>query len=193
MALILSRQALPVLDLGDPADLRLRVRAGGYVVPGGLPRRGQDVILIATGSELHLALERAARLAGESFARRRGQHAKLESLRPTAAAISRERAAAGRAGVGDRGRLAVGLAIVRRTASRMRLASSDLARRPPGEVVMREYGFTVENVCAHARRLSQARSRKIRRGKNAAGDGEIRNLCAVRGVYLSSQTRKDGV
>ena len=61
-ALVLTRQNLPVLDrtvLGPAEGLR----RGGYVLaeaPGGVPR----VILIATGSEVHVALE-AARLLNE--------------------------------------------------------------------------------------------------------------------------------
>jgi len=60
-ALVLTRQKLPVLDrsgLGAASGLR----RGGYVLydpPGGAPQ----AILIATGSELHLALEAARRIA----------------------------------------------------------------------------------------------------------------------------------
>ncbi|MBN1631363.1 MAG: transketolase [Thermoleophilia bacterium] len=61
-ALVLSRQALPVLDryVVAPAEGLLR---GAYVLkdpPAGDPR----VILIATGSEVHLVLEAAEVLAG---------------------------------------------------------------------------------------------------------------------------------
>ncbi|MGE5199691.1 MAG: transketolase-like TK C-terminal-containing protein, partial [Rhodospirillaceae bacterium] len=62
VALVLSRQKLPVLDRGRlaPAD---GVRRGGYVLwePPGGPR----AILIATGSEVHVALAAAERLLGE--------------------------------------------------------------------------------------------------------------------------------
>ncbi len=53
VALILTRQNLPVLDV-DPAN----VARGGYVV-----RNGGDVVLIATGSEVSLALSTAKLLA----------------------------------------------------------------------------------------------------------------------------------
>ena len=57
--LVLSRQNLPVLDRATlaPAD---RVRQGGYVL--WEPRANPEVILIATGSEVHIALEAAALL-----------------------------------------------------------------------------------------------------------------------------------
>ena len=31
----------------------------------------------------------------------------------------------------------------------------------PGEVVLREYGFTIENVCAHARQLLERQSERL--------------------------------
>lgn len=65
-ALILTRQSLPTLDrtLVAPAAL---VRFGAYVLvddPAGEP----DVILLATGSEVHLALDARDELVGEGFA-----------------------------------------------------------------------------------------------------------------------------
>lgn len=60
-ALVLSRQTLPVLDRSElaPAEELLR---GGYVLKDS--GRGQPrVILIATGSEVHIALEASAVLA----------------------------------------------------------------------------------------------------------------------------------
>ncbi len=63
VALVFSRQGLPVLDrsqLGPAQDLS----KGAYVLrdcPGGNP----DLVLIATGSEVHIALEAAVRLEKE--------------------------------------------------------------------------------------------------------------------------------
>jgi transketolase len=70
-ALALSRQKLPVLDRGEfpPAD----VASGGYVLwqsADGVP----DVILIGTGSEVHIALEAAGALGAE------GVNARVVSL-----------------------------------------------------------------------------------------------------------------
>ena len=55
-ALVLTRQGLPVPESADPAP----VARGGYIV-----KEGTDAILVATGSELWLALAVAGRLAGE--------------------------------------------------------------------------------------------------------------------------------
>jgi transketolase len=61
-ALVLTRQKLPVLDRAKygAAD---GVRRGGYIL--WEPEGGPQAIIIATGSEVHLALEAAHALAGE--------------------------------------------------------------------------------------------------------------------------------
>jgi transketolase len=62
-ALVLSRQKLPFLGARD-AD----VAKGGYVIAGGTAK--PDVILIATGSEVSLALEAAELLEAQGTATR---------------------------------------------------------------------------------------------------------------------------
>ncbi len=67
-ALILTRQKVPVLDVGEgasPHPMIEGVPKGAYVLSDctGVP----DVILIATGSEVHLALEAKARLQEEGI------------------------------------------------------------------------------------------------------------------------------
>ncbi|WP_207457534.1 transketolase family protein [Herbiconiux sp. SYSU D00978] len=59
VALVLSRQDVPVLPVRD--DLDRRVREGGYVV--WQHGEGRDLALLATGSEVALALEAGRRLA----------------------------------------------------------------------------------------------------------------------------------
>ncbi|MEU9802444.1 transketolase [Streptomyces sp. NPDC051000] len=67
--LILSRQNLPVLDRdsGEYAPAR-EAAAGGYVLVDAADGAVPDVILIATGSEVHLALEARALLADDGVA-----------------------------------------------------------------------------------------------------------------------------
>jgi transketolase len=69
--LILSRQNLPVLDRdsGEYAPAREASR-GGYVLVEAADHAEPDVILIATGSEVHLALEARALLAADGLAAR---------------------------------------------------------------------------------------------------------------------------
>ena len=61
VALILSRQNLPVLDRSKVASEE-GLRKGGYILADA-PDQDPDVILIATGSELHLIAEAQPELA----------------------------------------------------------------------------------------------------------------------------------
>ena len=60
---ILTRQPIPVLEGTDPDG----VARGGYVLGGGNPAEDADVIIIATGSELQLAVEARKQLADKGI------------------------------------------------------------------------------------------------------------------------------
>ncbi len=62
VALVLSRQNLPILDLQKYPQLPLGVRAGGYVQAHATGDTPADITLIATGSEVHLALAASEKL-----------------------------------------------------------------------------------------------------------------------------------
>ncbi len=94
--LVLSRQALPTVD-------RSVCGAGSGVAEGRVrPRRRRtaqpDVILIATGSEVSLALEARDELAERGHRRARRLDAVLGALRPPAAGVPRRRPPAHRQG-----------------------------------------------------------------------------------------------
>lgn len=63
VGLILTRQGIPVLE-GTSSD---GVARGGYVLGGGNPSDDADVIIIATGSELQLAVEAKKLLADKDI------------------------------------------------------------------------------------------------------------------------------
>ena len=68
-ALVLSRQNLPVLDRGPEGYAPAREAArGGYVLADAPDGAVPDVILIATGSEVQLALEARPQLAADGLA-----------------------------------------------------------------------------------------------------------------------------
>ncbi|WP_420992438.1 transketolase [Cupriavidus sp. 30B13] len=151
VALVLSRQDLPTLDraLFQPAD---GLRRGAYVLadaPGGSP----DLILVASGAEVSLAVAARERLA------RDGIHARVVSMpswelfdaqppeyRDTVFPPALGARLAVEAGVsqgwhrylGDGGGV---------------LAVDRFGASAPGPVMLQEYGFTVDNVCARAARL----------------------------------------
>ena len=63
VTLVLTRQGLPVLDPSKYPAVLGGVPLGGYVLADAAPGSQPDVILIATGSEVHLALDSRDRLA----------------------------------------------------------------------------------------------------------------------------------
>jgi len=151
VALILSRQKLPILDRTHLAPAEELAR-GAYILAeakGGKP----EIILIATGSEIHLALEAASQLTKEGWAVRvvnmpswelfaAQPRAYREQVLPPEVPLRLAIEAGVPLGweryVGDRGEV---LGIERFGAS------------APGSVVMEKFGFSAENVVARVKDL----------------------------------------
>jgi transketolase len=149
VALVLTRQKLPVLGLDRYPNIPLGVRAGGYVLADAPEDAGPDIILIATGSEVHLALAAREQLAQEGV---KARVVSLPSWHLFQAQPAEYREAvvspglpilAVEAGVSLGWRPYVGPHIEVIGVDRFGASA-------PGEVVMREYGFNVENVCQRA-------------------------------------------
>jgi len=149
VGLVLSRQNLPVLErIGQNGD----VSRGGYVLAeasGGPPR----MILMATGSELHLAAEGRKRLEAEGVPTRvvsmpcweffdKQPREYREAVLPPSVRARLSIEAGATMGwqkyVGDAGGC---------------IGVDRFGASAPGEVVMREYGFTVEHVVEFAHGL----------------------------------------
>jgi transketolase len=149
--LALSRQAVPTLDRGRLASAE-GLRQGAYILrdaEGGRP----ELILIGTGAEVGLVLAAADRLAAEGVAVRCVSmpswdlfDAQPEDVRESVLPRAVRARLAVEAGspqgwhryVGDGGDV---------------LGVTRFGSSAPGDVVLREYGFTVDNVCARARAL----------------------------------------
>jgi transketolase len=155
--LVLTRQALPTLDRSvlAPAD---GLREGAYVldeVAGGAP---PQLLLIGTGSEVSLVLQAAAVLRGEGIAVRCVSMPCWELFE----ALPRER----REQIlppSVRARVAVELGVSqgwqRYTGDAGAVVAVDrFGASAPAEVVLREYGFTVDAVCAAAREVLRAQA-----------------------------------
>ncbi len=152
--LILTRQKVPVLDITKGAHehpLIEGVRKGGYVLSDctGVP----DVILIATGSEVHLALEGKARLQEEGIKGRvvsmpswelfteQTQEYKDSVLPPECRArlaIEAGSPVGWHRWVGHNGDV---------------IAVDRFGASAPGGTVYEQYGFTIENVLSKVRIL----------------------------------------
>ena len=149
VALVLTRQGLPVLDLNSYPAIPAGVPLGGYILADSPAGDRPEIILIATGSEVHLALEGRDRLATE------GVQARVVSMPSTNIFASQPDDYQQKV-------LPTGLPLL------VIEAGSSLGWRSyvgpqnavigidtfgasaPGSAVMQHYGFTVENVCKQA-------------------------------------------
>jgi transketolase len=149
VALVLTRQGLPVLDLGSYPGIPAGVPLGGYILAESPAGDRPEIILIATGSEVHLALEGRDRLVAE------GVKARVVSMPSTNLFASqpddyREKIIpqgvpllvieAG-SPLGWRSYVGPQIAVI---------GIDTFGASAPGPVVMQHYGFTVENVCKQA-------------------------------------------
>ena len=161
---VLSRQPLPTIDRSKYASAAGLAR-GAYVL-GDAPNGKPDVLLIATGSEIALALEAHERLLGE------GVHSRVvsmpswdifehqskeyrDSVLPPAVrarvAIEQASAFGWERYVGQSGRI---------------IGMQTFGASAPLKALMTEYGFTVDNVVAAARdqlALASNRDRRVPR------------------------------
>ena len=148
VVLVLSRQDLPTLDRTRYASAE-RVRDGAYVLLDA-PAKDPQLILIASGSEVRLIVAAAERLQAEGVAVRCVSMPSFDlfdalsaeqraAVLPHAVHARLAVEAASPYGwhryVGDRGDV---------------LAVDRFGASAPGDVVMREYGFTVDEVCRRA-------------------------------------------
>ncbi|MBF0159360.1 MAG: transketolase [Magnetococcales bacterium] len=147
VALILSRQDLPLLSASQPAG----VARGAYIVAG--EAEPADLILIATGSELHLALEARQQLIQQQIQTRvvsmpcwelfqeqpeSYRHQILPPDGPPRMAIEAASSFGWHRWVGDRGII---------------LSIDHFGTSAPGDQLLREYGFTAANIVAKATEL----------------------------------------
>ena len=152
VALVLTRQGLPVLDLKSYPAIPAGVPLGGYILADSPATDCPDIILIATGSEVHLALEGRDHLLTE------GVHARVVSMPSTNLFASQSEdyremvlptnvpllvVEAG-SPVGWQSFVGPRIAVI---------GVDTFGSSAPGPVVMEHYGFTVENVCKQAHRV----------------------------------------
>ncbi|MGY1622888.1 transketolase [Geodermatophilus sp. SYSU D00965] len=163
VALVLSRQALPTLDRSRYASAA-GVARGAYVLAGD-PERVPDVILIATGSEVALAVAAHEQLLSEGIASRvvsmpsmelfdrQPQGYRDEVLPPSVTArVAVEQASSfgWDRWVGSGGRI---------------IAMSTFGSSAPLKDLQTKFGFTPEAVTAAARELVAARDRGAEGGR----------------------------
>ncbi len=149
VALVLTRQNLPILDLQKYPQLPLGVRSGGYVLAHATGNTPADITLIATGSEVQLALAAREKLDTQGVRARvvslpcwnlfEAQPVEYREavLPPEVPMLAIE------AGVslGWRPYVGPGIEVI---------GVDRFGASAPGEIVMREYGFSVDQVTQRA-------------------------------------------
>ena len=158
VVLVLTRQAVPTLDRGRYAAAD-GLRRGAYILsdaPNGKPQ----LILLASGSEVGLIVAAADRLQEEGIAVR---CVSMPSWELFEALPKAERDAVLPPSV--TARLAVELGVSQGWdryvgAHGDMLGVERFGASAPGEIVVREYGFTVDNVCARAKALLVSNNEK---------------------------------
>ena len=145
VALVLTRQNLPILDLQKYPQLPLGVRSGGYVLAQVTGNNPADITLIATGSEIQLALAAREKLETQGIRARvvslpcwnlfdaQPVEYREAVLPPEVPMLAIE------AGVslGWRPYVGPGIEVI---------GVNHFGASAPGSVVMNEYGFNVDHV-----------------------------------------------
>jgi transketolase len=149
VALVLTRQKLPILDLQKYPRLPLGVRSGGYVLAPATGNTPADITLIAAGSEVQLALAAREKLETQGV-RARVVSLPCWNLFDTQPAEYREAVLppdvpmlAIEAGVslGWRSYVGPGIAVI---------GVDRFGASAPGGTVMREYGISIDHVTRRA-------------------------------------------
>jgi transketolase len=158
-AFILSRQKLPILDIERHPSLQAGLRFGGYILSDSPNGTRPDIILVASGSEVHLALSAQECLAEEEIQARVVSFPSWELFLQQPESYQEEvlpkdiPMVAVEAGVSLGWRPYIGPKIPV-------IGIDRFGASAPGEIVMREYGLTVENICQHALSLLGDRREK---------------------------------
>jgi transketolase len=159
VALVLTRQKLPVLDPRAHRRVSEGVYRGGYVLDdagNGEP----DLVLLASGSEVHVALAAGRRLSEQ------GRRVRVVSM-PCVELFRRQPVAYQQRVLPDRtpavaveaGRTLGWEPYLRAPVDAVGI--NRFGASAPGDVVLHEYGFTVENVCRRALEHLRAPARPV--------------------------------
>jgi transketolase len=159
IALVLTRQKLPVIDSSVYQGMAKGVPLGGYILADVPPNTTPDIILIATGSEVHLALDSRDQLETQ------GVHARVVSMPSTC--LFAEQTDRYRAQILPPGLpmlvIEAGLSLGWQSYIGPHIAVigvDTFGASAPSQEVMEHHGFTVENVCKQALNVIQEHEKK---------------------------------
>lgn len=157
-ALICSRQKLPILDPKEYPQVSEGVSRGAYVLAESHDTETPDIILVATGSEVHLALAAREKLVEEKIQSRVVSFPSWDLFEDQPENYRNEvfpnkiPVLAIETGVSLGWKSYIGRGIDA-------IAVDKFGASAPGKVVMEKYGFTVENVVSRVRALLKSRGK----------------------------------
>jgi transketolase len=149
VALALTRQSVPVLDV---EGVEQQARRGGYVAFREPGEPGPELVLVGSGSEAHLAVEVARRLAGEGRRTRAVSLPCLEWFRSQSEDYQRQVLPDGAPRLVVEAGVELGLAPLLRPGDRFHGMSGFGASAPYG-VLAEHFGFTPDAVAKLAREM----------------------------------------
>lgn len=158
IAMVFTRQKLPVLDVHKHANLVEGVTKGGYILADSQQTGNPIVVLVATGSEVHLALAAREKLATEKIDARIVSMPSWELFMEQPESYRNEILPADvptlaiEAGVSLGWKPYFGKSIEVIGVDRFGASA-------PGKVVMDKLGFNVDNVVAHVHKILKESSK----------------------------------
>lgn len=156
VALALTRQKVPVLDKTTIPGIAEGVSKGGYILAESSRENDPELIIVATGSEVHLALEAHKKLTSE------GCQIRVVSLPSWNLFMQQDESYRTRTIPGNIPIMTIeaGVSLGWQSYVETNVTAIGVDRfgsSAPGKIVMDKYGFNVENVCQKAHSLIQCR------------------------------------
>lgn len=161
VALVLTRQNLPVLDPHRYPQIVEGPEKGGYVLADAVESTALDLILVATGSEVHLALQAQHQLADKGISARVVSLPSTELFAAQSAAYRAEVILPGLPILVLEAGVSAGWVSCLDVCTGIDVVGVDrFGASAPGKTVMNELGLNVENVCRKAEALLARKKEK---------------------------------
>jgi transketolase len=152
VALVLTRQNLPVLDPGRYPQIRRGVEQGGYILTDTPDGAAPDLILLATGSEVSLALEAQEKLVAAGFKVRVASLPCWQLFKAQPASYQEQVLPREVPLIALEAGVSLGWKPYISRGPEMEVIGVDrFGASAPGKVVMREYGFNLDHIISRAR------------------------------------------
>jgi transketolase len=153
VTIVLTRQKVPVLDPERHQALRAGLRFGGYVLADSPDGGRPQVVLVASGSEVHLALSAREKLAGEGLSARVVSFPSWGLFKAQPHEYQDEVFPPGVPTVAVEAGVSLGWVPYVGSGVSSMIGVDQYGASAPGDIVMQEYGLNVDHICQQAMSL----------------------------------------